>query len=223
MRKIPQYIFMSLPPVKIFLEDIEKLDAIYRNNCKSYTICTEDYELDSLEELQQLGKSEFYKIKFQSQEPHISLEMLDDGTKIFAYEDDAASTGIVTKLKETLEIRCIKSRSDRNLWSWFPMIFFSVLSLSLSKNIINLDNQFQMNLVILLSIFAIIVFIIDVLISQAEHKKIPVFYMINQTPNKNFFIEYKNQIILLVIGGTITLSVQVLSQWIKQTLLDPTP
>lgn len=53
MKKLPQSIFILLPPVRLFVEDIELIEEIYKINCKSYKIRTEEYEIDCLEELKE--------------------------------------------------------------------------------------------------------------------------------------------------------------------------
>ncbi|MBE9197614.1 MULTISPECIES: hypothetical protein [unclassified Nodularia (in: cyanobacteria)] len=225
MKKLPKYVYTSLPPVKLFLEDIEKLDAIYQTYCQCYIICTEDYELDSLEELKQLGQSEFYQIRFQSKQPQVSLKMSDYETTIFALEDDIESIGIVTKLKEILETRCIKSKSHKTLWlflrllkSFLPMFIFLIGYFLLEKNIINVNDVIQVTIVYVVIISSLIIFIFHLI---TEDKKYPVVYMINEPNKYNFFVEHKNSIMLLIIGGFITFCGQILVQLIKLQILDP--
>ncbi|WP_375496463.1 hypothetical protein, partial [uncultured Nostoc sp.] len=102
MKKLPKQIYASLPSVSLYLKDIEILEEIFKSNCKFYTIVTEEYEFESLEQLKQLEKLDFEEIRFKSQEPQVSLKISSLSTSSFISEDNAISVGILTKIKEIL-------------------------------------------------------------------------------------------------------------------------
>jgi hypothetical protein len=64
-----------LPPVKLFLEDLRRLESIYRDNCESYQIVTDKYELSSFKELEDLENHQIAELKIVSLNPYICLHI----------------------------------------------------------------------------------------------------------------------------------------------------
>ncbi|PHM09460.1 hypothetical protein [Nostoc sp. 'Peltigera malacea cyanobiont' DB3992] len=217
MKKLPKRISVSLSSVLLYLQDIELIEEVFKNNCKSYKIVTEEYEVDSIEELKQLGTLEFEKIGFQSQEPQVSLDILFSSTRIFCYEDNVVSTGIVSKLVEILEPRSVPStyiiRSNLDIIVSIVAIFL------LFQPVIKLDD-FIKSIIVYIQFGFLVPRIYNFIFQRNRNidKRI-VFHAKNKSPKVSFFLEYKNQIILLIIGGFITFVVQILIQWIKEKIL----
>ncbi|AVH68550.1 hypothetical protein [Nostoc sp. 'Peltigera membranacea cyanobiont' N6] len=217
MKKLPKHTYVSLSSVLLYLEDIELIEEVFKKNCKSYTILTEEYEVDSIEELKQIGTLEFDDIRFQSQEPRVTLKISSLSTSIFASEDNAVSTGIVSKLVEILEPRSVPSiYSIRTILNCIVAI---VVILLLFQTTIKLDEIIKVTIVFIQILLGVA--INSNFIFKSNTDKRTVLYAKNQTLKTNFFVEYKNQIILLIIGGLITLVVQVLVQWVKEKILSP--
>ncbi|WP_375477134.1 hypothetical protein [uncultured Nostoc sp.] len=220
MKKLPKHISESLSPVSLYLKDIELIEEIFKINCKSYTILTEEYELDSLEELKQLENLEFYKIRFQSQEPRVSLDISSLSTSIFISEDNAISTGILTKLKKILEPRIVPSVSNNYSLRANLNLMITIVSAFLGLQKLIIIDDFT-SITISIVLLVLLITINSNLIFKSNADKLPVICTTNQTLKTNFLLEHKNQIRLLMIGGLITLVVQVLVQWIKEKILLP--
>jgi hypothetical protein len=220
MKKLPKQIYASLPSVSLYLKDIEILEEIFKSNCKFYTIVTEEYEFESLEQLKQLEKLDFEEIRFKSQEPQVSLKISSLSTSSFISEDNAISVGILTKIKEILEARVVPSISEISSRRATLNFIVSIVSFIVYlQNIIIID-VFVKYIILIIQIGSLIV-INSNLIFKADKDKITVIIAKDTSKKTNFFLEHKNQIILLIIGGLITLVVQVLVQWIKQKIFSP--
>lgn len=220
MKKLPKQIYASLPSVSLYLKDIEILEEIFKSNCKFYTIVTEEYEFESLEQLKQLEKLDFEEIRFKSQEPQVSLKISSLSTSSFISEDNAISVGILTKIKEILEPRVVPSISEISSRRATLNFIVSIVSfIAYLQNIIIID-IFVKYIILIIQIGSLIV-INSNLIFKADKDKITVIIAKDTSKKTNFFLEHKNQIILLIIGGLITLVVQVLVQWIKQKIFSP--
>ncbi|MGJ5632048.1 hypothetical protein [Nostoc sp. CALU 1950] len=220
MKKLPKQISVSLPSVSLYLKDIELIEEIFKSNCKSYTIVTEEYEFESVEELKQLESLDFDEIRFKSQDPRVSLNISSLSTSSFISEDNAISTGILTKIKEILEPRVVPSISEISSRRATLNFIVSIVSLIVYlQNIIIID-VFVKYIILIIQIGSLIV-INSNLIFKADKDKITVIIAKDTSKRTNFFLEHKNQIRLLIIGGLITLVVQVLVQWIKQKIFSP--
>jgi hypothetical protein len=220
MKKLPKQISASLPSVSLDLKDIELIEEIFKTNCKSYTIYTEEYEFESLEDLKQLESLDFNQIRFQSREPRVTLNISSLYTSSFTSEDDAISTGILIKLKEILEPRIVSTISSiYSTRTNLTLIVTIVGFLLVSQNIIIINNITK--LTISLIEVVLLIAINRHLIFKSNRDKLPVIITNNPSLKNNFFLEHKNQIKLLMIGGLITLVVQVLVQLIKEKILNP--
>ncbi|MEH2043169.1 hypothetical protein, partial [Nostoc sp.] len=67
----------------------------------------------------------------------------------------------------------------------------------------------------LIPILEISLFIVQAFFLKFGFAKFPVLYLEKRVEKNNFFLEHKNQIMLLLIGGIVTLTVQILLQYIK--------
>jgi hypothetical protein len=118
MKKLSQSISISLSPVKVFIEDIELIEKIYKDNCEFFRIRTEEYELDSVEELKALNIKKYNFVEFTSKQPYINLVISSDSTRIYSSANDINSTGIVLKLKDILKSCRSPFIYSFSTWSW---------------------------------------------------------------------------------------------------------
>src|SRR4030043_175056 len=107
MRKIKKPISIKIRPIRLFLEDVKEIENVFKEHCETYTILTDDYELESLEELEKIGKEKITGLSFKSSKPDISLNISKNGVSIYSSPDneDITSTGILSKLKDILSAR----------------------------------------------------------------------------------------------------------------------
>jgi hypothetical protein len=170
--------------------------------------------------LKQLESLDFNQIRFQSREPRVTLNISSLYTSSFTSEDDAISTGILSKLKEILEPRIVSTISSiYSTRTNLTLIVTIVGFLLVSQNIIIINNITK--LTISLIEVVLLIAINRHLIFKSNRDKLPVIITNNPSLKNNFFLEHKNQIKLLMIGGLITLVVQVLVQLIKEKILNP--
>ncbi|MEJ6487908.1 hypothetical protein N0Y54_42980 [Nostoc punctiforme UO1] len=209
MKKLSQPISIFLSPVQLFIEDMELLEKVYKDNCESCTICTEEYELESIEELKQLDVKTLSLVELNSRHPYISLVISSEYTMIFSLEHDVKSTGIVTKLKDILTSRRSPFLYSASTWSWIIggctiiLMFFSFQDFILSNKTVSFT-------VLGLELLSLIV----QAFLRFGNAKFPVAYLKSKNDKRNFFLEHKN----LFIAGVITLIVQLLFLWIKERI-----
>lgn len=210
MKKLKKSISIRIPSVTIFLEDIKEIEEVFKENCNLVKIHTESFELDSYTELQNIGEEKLNCLSFISYEPSIHLELGIYDAYIYSQSDDAVSTGIVNKLKEILDkkVNLIKYVSNYKL-----IVLLNALNLMLY--VLNQRNQ---SLYFEVAEYANVLVIILLVFLSLKIKHSTIFVK-NKNENK-FLKNHKNQILLLIIGGCITLGVQILVQtfvqlWIK--------
>jgi len=121
MKQIDKGIWIKIPSSRLYLEDIEAINDIYKEHFEEYEIITERFELDSIDELLKLGQDKINKITFKSENPHVSLELMPTRAEINAWSDDVKSAGVVAKLKNILDKRLTPLRYLASSWMWLPV------------------------------------------------------------------------------------------------------
>lgn len=210
MKKLSQSISIFLSPVQLFIEDMELIEKVYKDNCESCTICTEEYELESIEELKQLDVKTFSLVEFNSQHPYISLVISSAHTMIYSSAHDVKSTGIVTKIENILTSRRSPFIYSVSTWSWIIGGCTIILMFLSFQDFIS-SNETVICTVQGLELLSLMV---QVFLLKFGNAKFTVVYLKSKNDKSNFFIEHKN----LFIAGVITLIVQLLFLWIKERM-----
>jgi len=105
MRRRPKPHSVSLPPVRLYLEDIEEAIGIIRDAFEhpvTITITTEDFILDRATELENLGKKALNRLVVECEEPHIRLSFEPDKAEIISEDDTPLIIGTIAKLEHHL-------------------------------------------------------------------------------------------------------------------------
>lgn len=102
MEKITKSRFESLPPIKLYLDDIEKIVDILRELSSEIKIETEEYALKDVNEFASLNKEKLAELRIRSLEPHLSLDLGPRHVWLDIAEDIPSSRGTFEKIKEVL-------------------------------------------------------------------------------------------------------------------------
>ncbi|MBD2730493.1 hypothetical protein H6G96_30300 [Nostoc sp. FACHB-892] len=203
-------IFIYLLPVKLLIEDMELIEKVYKDNCQAFTILTQEYELDSIEEIKQLDNKRYTFIEITSRNPYIHLILSSDNTEIYSFEDDVNSTGIVTKLKDILISRRSPFIYSASTWSFIIQICITILAFLSLPNLLLINETTKYTILCL----ELILFLIQIFFLKFGTKKFPVVYVKNKTDKTSFLLEHKNSF----ITGVIAFVVQLLVLSVKETM-----
>lgn len=210
MKRLSKSISIYLLPVKLLIEDMELIEKVYKDNCQAFTILTQEYELDSIEEIKQLDNKKYTLIEITSRNPYIHLVISSDNTKIYSFEDDVNYTGIVTKLKDILKSRRSPFIYSASTWSFIIQVCITILAFLSLPNLL-LINETTKYIILCLEL---ILFLIQIFFLKFGAQKFPVVYVKNKTEKTSFLLEHKN----LFITGMIALVVQLLVLLVKETI-----
>jgi len=151
MKKIKRGYIEDFKPVILYLDDLEEIVEILKELPNKVRILADDYELDSLDELQKINRDrlDMLIIKVvgpEASSPYISLNFLPNDILFEVDEDTAAKRGIVEKIKEFLKGRRRKlfwltgnhllagATTGMSIWFFMPgkiLLGCAVLSLGL--------------------------------------------------------------------------------------------
>ena len=115
MKKIPKSIDINISPVVLYVEDLEEIEEIYKDNFKDYKIIAkskkleDDFEFSSIKELTEdfnkKGIVKLNNLSFSAYDPYICTEFENTNARIYSSDNDVKSIGITNKLKNTADKR----------------------------------------------------------------------------------------------------------------------
>ncbi|MEK0338501.1 MAG: hypothetical protein QQN41_13815, partial [Nitrosopumilus sp.] len=95
MRKIKKPIRKELPPVKLYLDDLQSICEILKQKTNSIDITTEDYELEDIKQLKSLEIEKIHYLSIKCSDPYISIEFDPSSASIYFAEDTTYNRGIL--------------------------------------------------------------------------------------------------------------------------------
>lgn len=109
MKRVERVFFERLPPVKLYLEDVEEVCAIVQENAARLELETGDVALNGPLDLQRLPKNELTELEVrgirESGGTSLSVDFERSHITLFSSKDDSVSLGTAAKVKRVLRPR----------------------------------------------------------------------------------------------------------------------
>jgi hypothetical protein len=194
MEKIRDSIHKKLPPLLLYLEEVDEFYQFISGIAKDVTFEVEGYRLNSPEELKKLPVNHIHNLQINSSRPFIKLDLRPYSAEIFIGNGDVEAEGIASRIENIL-------LSGRAPVYFVPSGFFSGIlasvplwiGLALKNNLISgLGIAFVTVWATLLSIDYQFRLKQYTTVSPMKRKELPSFWARN-----------KDQIWLLIIGAVI--------------------
>ncbi len=138
MKKIPKSISIVISPVVLYIEDLEEIEEIYKDNFEDYKIIAKskklenDFEFNSVQEFtENFNKRNIIKLNnlsFKAYNLSIDVDFKNDIAIIYSSDNEAKSTGITNKLKNIANQRPLFYKVLNNIFLFY-IFFFVVLLL----------------------------------------------------------------------------------------------
>lgn len=122
MKKTDNSIYKTYSPLKLYMEDLEKIEEVLKEAANDVSIKTDDYEYESIKELCDhfITKSNRIKrLKFETKSPYGSVEFKESDARIYFSSSDK-DAGLFFKLDQIISCKTRKPK-------WLYSIFFSLL------------------------------------------------------------------------------------------------
>jgi hypothetical protein len=214
-RKVENSRQKNFTPVKLFLDDIEKITEVFESNSRPYSIVINaDYEFETLTDL--LESNKFKKVKsfhIKSNTPYISVRLTEKAASIYIDTDDTNSLGMFHRLDDIL-IKCRKR----------PVILYSanfgwvVMSITLPVDglvfFANIKRSPAFLIVSALLLLTIFFFWNNI---GTRLRTYSAIYLTKRESHPGFFKRNKDQIFLLIIGAVIGSLFTLIVQYIVAT------
>lgn len=203
MKKIPKSIDINISPVVLYVEDLEEIEEIYKDNFEDYKIIAEskklgdDFEFTSVKELtENFNKKGIVKLNnlfFRAYDPYICTEFKNINVRIYSSDNNVKSMGITNKLKNAIDKRPVVYKFLANNYLFLVSIFILLLVDKL------LFETYPIIIMVLLLLYLAWGFWSYNLLT----KKYSVIYLKRRNLQKSFLSENKNRIILAIILALI--------------------
>ena len=95
----------TFKPVKLFLDDIEKIVEILRETSDEISLETDEFVIQDVELLMNVGREYINELKIESRNPYISIELGPNRIWLFIFQDTNESRGTLEKIKAILNLR----------------------------------------------------------------------------------------------------------------------
>jgi len=209
MKKIPKSISINISPVVLYIEDLEVIEEIYKENFDDYKITAEhkkledNFEFASVQELiKYFNKKSIFKLhnlSFETCNHYINTDLISYKAELNSLDNDVKSIGITDKLKNAIDKRPMVYKYLSN---YLLMLF--LFNLSLSLLFLLLTNILPEPIHTIVSVSLILFFIIwNLWWYNLKTKNYSTIYLKRRSEQKSFWSEKKNSIILLFISAFI--------------------
>jgi hypothetical protein len=102
MKEIRDLIRRTLPPLKVYEDEVRELDTFLRANCKGVSLQIGGFELDSVDEIAKLPEREYHELVVICDGPHLRVYLDASSAKIFCGDTSVVSEGMVSRAEQIL-------------------------------------------------------------------------------------------------------------------------
>jgi len=209
MKKITRSYGEHLKPVKLYLDDLEKVTRILSDVTENVNLSTDEYSLDNVRQLQELKREYITELEIKIREPHVSLSLKPDNVWLYISQDDPVSRGLFEKIKKTL-LECKHPRSWLIQTAWMAFVAGSIVGGGIILALYGIVKQNYLHFSI-----GVASIVLSLLWSWYDHKTELRMYSIiilkHRIDTPPFFKRNADHIVLAfisaILGGVITLIV----------------
>lgn len=104
MKRINKSLSVDVKPKKLHYEDLKAIaDILEEADPDELTIKTNEYQLDSIEEILALKQDNLVSIELNIRNPYFSIDMSSNKIRLYASSDTLITKGLILKVKEYLD------------------------------------------------------------------------------------------------------------------------
>jgi len=129
MKKLKKPLTKDLPPIKLYLDDLEAIFYVLEQKVKGIDITTEDYKLEDIKQLKSLEIRKIHYLSIRCNDPYMSIEFRGNSASIYFAEDSTYNRGILSEIEDILNKRkAFLGRFFASNWATFVLGGFSGFS-----------------------------------------------------------------------------------------------
>lgn len=210
MKKVKKEYIKYYPFLRLYKKDIDEIIKLFKQNCESVEIYIDEYKLDDISEIKDIGKQEVSYFHITSTlQAYLTLSS-KSANFVLINEDDLKLRGLETKIEQILAKRKSAWNILNSPWLYIPYIIITVCVIIWwlsSLTFLSLSLTFLASIVgvMILGFFPLC---ISYLLKYIDSNKHCVIFLCNSEERSNFFKRNKDRLIIglviAIIGGIIT-------------------
>ena len=209
MKKKLHSISKHLPPVKLYLDDVNEIVSRLQSLCSKIEYSTKNYEFESLDELKQNCGSNLKELAIQGRSPYISVDIRKHDVHLYTSGESETTIGLYYSLKEFLQQKSGWYSKFLNIWLWGTLLWiFLIVFSNVIKELKDLPDILKYFYIFLSFIFFFF------LLSLLNRWKGSTIYLENRYKVSNFWERNKDKIITTIIGALIGTFLTILFRFI---------
>lgn len=199
MEKIKKSYSKEYPILRMFIDDLEQIVSIFKENYKDFEIKADVYKLEDISELSKINKQEIKNFSINTYTPYISLDISESSVSLYIEDkDNLKLRGIFSKIDAILNRRISFLRILTSYWMQIPFHVIIWLNLYL------FPKEYYKTIRILLVILTLALLIIWFLWRQSiSLKKHSLIYLFNSQSKIGFFKRNKDKILLSIFSAVV--------------------
>ena len=192
MKKLNKSINKEYPPVVLYLEDLEEIERVLRDNAKDFVITYGNCQYDSVNELVgAVGAKQILGVELKAQNPYTTIDLHKTWTKIYVSASETTAVGVFHQIEEII-LRCRR---------WFPWIynpFFPFVLSILLGPLIYLSTRYGFLIGVYPLMLVVVFFVWGMWVSLGHHSLV---WLVKKPGS--FIARNRDQLILAIVSGLV--------------------
>lgn len=191
---------------------MQEIETLFKENCESYTIETDNYQYESIDEITKSGVKHVESLKINGTNPSVSLDFDIWGSDVSSFESKGKANSFAFLLRDRM-----RSKESRLIFVATSYIYqIIVYSAVYFSAIIFIKDKYIKNIV---SLLIMVLFFVYLFLFQL-YLKIPknaIIYFFNREERGGFFKRNADKLLLIIIsavlGSIVTLIVNYILKY----------
>ena len=219
MKKIKKPITKELPLFKLYLDDLESIYDILKQNAKDIVIRvdtgSEEYQSEDIKQLKELETKRIHDLSIECRDPYIRIGFYPSFAEINFGEDSTYNRGILSEIEDIISKR--KVSLGRFLASnWTAGLSGALIGISIFGIPIILRKEQEMSYVWLCLALLLIGILLAISSYRFALKSHSTIVLIERKEEISFWRRNKDQIVVAIIAAIIGSLITALVLWLSK-------
>lgn len=202
MKKVNKPISKQMPPVRLYLDDIESIYQAFKKTNKEIEIRTENYQVDDIKQLKEIGINKIYDLTMYARFSGDRVLFKPSYTEVYFLYDTLENRGICSEIIEILENRKVKlGRFLSSIWAFYLNLLLAAILCFSALNFYTEESYVYFGVFLgflTLSIISII------LLYRLDNKRHSCILLVEKKEETSFWKRNKDTIWIVVITAIIS-------------------
>ena len=201
MKKLVTSYSISLPQLKLYLDDVEEIVGYLAEVSEGVRLSSREYQFEDVSDLMNLEAKKILELNINSYSPYIAVDLSPTGARVYISEDSAESRGVLDKIAKLCldRRRIVAAFMSRKVWL-APLLAYPFLLASL----VLLSNSSKDLLRIALGLGGVAIMLIWIAVSYTvDLRRYSIVVLSRSSEQKSFISRNSDAIVLALISALV--------------------